>query len=84
MRLDPHNNGCNGQSAGAARLTEVRYLWRALALLVLGGIGWGAWFLVTHPKWGMAPASKGQKNSQTDTSKLNGVFCSTRSVDCNR
>jgi len=26
-----------------------------------------------------APVISGQKNSHTDTSKLNGVFCSTRS-----
>ncbi|MNP14084.1 hypothetical protein D3C76_1063950 [compost metagenome] len=28
----------------------------------------------------VAPFISGQKNSHTDTSKLNGVFCSTRSV----
>ena len=27
-----------------------------------------------------APLSSGQKNSHTDTSKLNGVFCSTTSI----
>src|SRR5258708_7098149 len=28
----------------------------------------------------LAPTSRGQKNSQTETSKLNGVFCSTTSL----
>jgi hypothetical protein len=28
-----------------------------------------------------APVIKGQKNSHTDTSKLNGVFCRTRSSE---
>ncbi|MCY1409717.1 hypothetical protein D9M71_250730 [compost metagenome] len=35
------------------------------------------------PGWAMtrrAPVISGQKNSHTDTSKLNGVFCSTLSL----
>jgi LPS export ABC transporter protein LptC len=37
----------------------VRHLWRYLALLLLCSLGWGAWFLVTHPKWGMAQSRNG-------------------------
>lgn len=33
----------------------MRYLWRGLLLAGLGGLGWGAWYLATHPTWG-APA----------------------------
>jgi len=33
----------------------VRYLWRGLLLAGLRGLGWGAWYLATHPTWG-APA----------------------------
>ena len=32
----------------------------------------------------VAPAISGQKNSHTDTSNENGVFCSTRSVPSSR
>jgi lipopolysaccharide export system protein LptA len=38
----------------------LRYLWRALALLAFGAIGWGAWYLGTHPTWGKEPAPSTQ------------------------
>ena len=39
----------------------------------------GSWWPPGRATTRRAPAISGQKNSQTETSKLNGVFCSTRS-----
>jgi lipopolysaccharide export system protein LptA len=31
-------------------------VWQVTILLSLGGIGWGAWYLATHPEWGEPPS----------------------------
>jgi lipopolysaccharide export system protein LptA len=36
-------------------LTAKRFCWWGGSLLALGGLGWGAWYLATHPDWGAAP-----------------------------
>src|SRR5437773_6566350 len=36
-----------------AQGVSVRYLWRGVLLAGLGGLGWGAWYLATHPTWGV-------------------------------
>src|SRR5688572_22925707 len=33
-------------------LTFRRFLLQAIVLLGLGSVGWGAWYLATHPEWG--------------------------------
>ncbi|MCY1412228.1 hypothetical protein D9M71_276280 [compost metagenome] len=49
--------------------------WPAMIALSWAGSRWAPGAAITR----VAPVISGQKNSHTETSKPNGVFCSTRS-----